>query len=293
MYPPSPPLCDFQVMIGETLAHHVESELDPVENSKPPSYHHYAGANNIISKRQALLKKGGRKARSTPAALQSRHHHHPHRNQKHPSLARSNPSRFSDINNMGTGGKSATDCGSATSRVPASSTAITLHHQKQGAKKEVLKSKPVRTEKSPFSGGQPTHSLNKYEHPVQSLNTTKQKIKHITPVKVSPIKRNENSCRLSPASLDLYHREGIKIPLNPADYFKSIKVTEAELISEEDHKDGKKNYAGAKFSEPPSPSVLPKPPSHWVGDNTQEHLNPSRALMTVHLKTLLKLHALP
>ncbi|MBN3282245.1 PNRC1 protein, partial [Polyodon spathula] len=279
-------------MIGETLAHHVESKLDHTENSKPPSYHHYAGATNI-NKRQSLLKKGGRKARSTPAALQSRHHHHPHRNQKHPSLARSNPSRFSDINNnLGTGGKPATDCTSNTGRTPASA-AVTLHHPKQGAKKEVLKSKPVRTEKTPYPGGQPIHSLNKYEHPVQSVNTTKQKIKHSTPVKVSPIKRNENSYRPSPASLDLYHRKGIKIPLNPADYFKSVKVPEAELISEEDHKDGKKNYAGAKFSEPPSPSVLPKPPSHWVGDNTQEHSNPSRALMTVHLKTLLKLHALP
>ncbi|MBN3276744.1 PNRC1 protein, partial [Polyodon spathula] len=275
-------------MIGETLAHHVESELNHIEDSKPSSHYHHAGANSNINKRQALLKKGGRKTRSTPAALQSRHHH-PHRNQKHPSLARKDPSRFSDINNnnMGTGGKSTADCTSNTGRTPAS-TAITLHHQKQGAKKEVLKSKPVRTEKTPFPGGLPMHSLNKYEHPVQFLNTIKQKIKHSTPVKVSPIKRNENGYQPSPAS-----SLGIKIPLNPADYFKSVKVPEAESISEEDHKDGKKNYAGAKFSEPPSPSVLPKPPSHWVGDNTQEHSNPSRALMTVHLKTLLKLHALP
>lgn len=52
------------------------------------------------------------------------------------------------------------------------------------------------------------------------------------------------------------------------------------------------HYAGPKFSEPPSPAALPRPPVHWMSCGALQAASPELCLeMTNQLKTLLKVNA--
>jgi len=46
------------------------------------------------------------------------------------------------------------------------------------------------------------------------------------------------------------------------------------------------HYAGPKFSSPPPPSLLPKPPSHWLSFS-DPIFEPDVVAMTQHLRSLL------
>ncbi|XP_069830831.1 proline-rich nuclear receptor coactivator 1 [Dendropsophus ebraccatus] len=76
-----------------------------------------------------------------------------------------------------------------------------------------------------------------------------------------------------------------KKPLTSAENVQNIKMKKGGYNQDEIEKEI--NYAGAKFSDPPSPSVLPKPPSHWMGINGP-HSDQRKEIMTYHLKALLK-----
>lgn len=131
---------DFEVMLGETLIQRVESNLDNIKNSKPSGFtSHHAGA-SLNKTRQALLKKGGRRLRSSPAGLQGRHHHCPLQHPKHHGVLRSNPTRFTDINNntVVAGSKPPVPSNADTAASRTQTSVLTLHQLKQGAKKEVI-----------------------------------------------------------------------------------------------------------------------------------------------------------
>ncbi|XP_034555050.1 proline-rich nuclear receptor coactivator 1 [Notolabrus celidotus] len=258
-------------MLDGYSAHIDEANIGNVENNNPIQL--ISGGSDGLNKPR-LLKKGGRKLQQKPPRRSSPNLHLSDQNNNNTTTTTTTTGAVSPC-------KQAAQPGT---ELPAGAqTVLTVHHLKQGTKKELLKSKGGRSERGTMQpGGQPPRVPSKRDQITVNVITRSHKPKQAqSPGAPHPSRKKDPGTPSKPSAL----REQ-KQPLHASNSL-SILSTPPDAAFEY-LKDGEKVYAGAKFSEPPSPSVLPKPPSHWVGENEPQQSNQSREQMSVHLKSLLK-----
>lgn len=151
-------------------------------------------------------------------------------------------------------------------------------------RREVLKTRAksdkkfVKSEKSTTSHSPAAHRCEQRGLHKQRNKSNIQSIKNNSPKKTERLHADSERTNRSVQKAE-------NKPLTSTENVQNIKMKREGYTPDEIEKEI--NYAGAKFSDPPSPSVLPKPPSHWMGINGQPS-DQCKELMTYHLKALLK-----
>ncbi|XP_075058861.1 proline-rich nuclear receptor coactivator 1 [Mixophyes fleayi] len=223
---------------------------------------------------------GGRGGRRPGGGVSRTRHSGRRKGRKNKVRATPFPTRLHLHPLQGRSGENAARTSSPGPGEPTPARAAQYRQLRREALKTKVKSerKNVKPEKSSASHSPTAHRCEQWNLHKQKCKCNIQHIKTNSPRKIEKL---QTESELANGSV----RKPDKKPLTSAENIQHIKLKEKIYTTEEIEKEI--NYAGAKFSDPPSPSVLPKPPSHWMEINGQ-HSDQSKELMTYHLKTLLK-----
>uniref|UniRef100_H0XN18 Proline rich nuclear receptor coactivator 1 n=1 Tax=Otolemur garnettii TaxID=30611 RepID=H0XN18_OTOGA len=145
-------------------------------------------------------------------------------------------------------------------------------------RQEVSKPKMERSEDTAVPHGQFIRGAYLYEE--SEMNRQKSKYNLLT--KITSTQRDEGNFWQNCVPSDRIHKQEKK-PFKNNQNMKKVRFKKSVYLTEVRQKE---NYAGAQFAQSPPPSVLPKPPSHWIQSMNDDY-NENGKLMASQFKTLL------